>query len=135
MHSTLKSIFLALKPHLSHEKILCIKLATSIQRHTSHDPFYLFLFCSLCSSNQGSLLIGIHPISDQISPKVRKFSRCLNVNKTNIDAFNLVLSGLQWIFLHGINSNLKKNILSEGCITGIGMIFEGIYENELYFYQ
>ena len=77
------SIFLTLKPHHSHEKILCIKLAKSIQRHTSHDPFYLFWFCSLCLSNQGSLLIGIHPISDQIFE-----------NKPNIDAFNLVLSGL-----------------------------------------
>ena len=33
--------------------------------------------------------------------------------------------------MHGINTNLKKNILSQGCTTGIDMIFAGIYKNEL----
>ena len=33
--------------------------------------------------------------------------------------------------MHGINANLKKNILSQGCTTGIDMIFAGIYKNEL----
>ena len=55
----------------------------------------------------------------------------MKVNKAKLDAINLVLSSLQWIFLHGINANLKKNILSQGCTTGNDMIFAGIDKNEL----
>ena len=39
------------------------------------------------------------------------------------------------VFLHGVNANSKKNILSLGCITENDMIFAGIYKSELYFRQ
>ena len=51
---------------------------------------------------------------------------CCNQSSTVRPVFNI----LAWN-----NKNLKKNILSQGYITGFDMNFAVIYKNKLYFQQ